>query len=210
MTEAEWLACTNPDVMLDYLETGASERKLRLHGCACCRRMAHLWTEECCRTALEVAERFSDGLASREELLAAHQAAVAAIWTATDASRDSVQVAAWVSTAHAWDAADATGRVTAKVLAVAAGDPELLAIERQEQARLLRDIIPNPFAAALSRPEFPAEVVALARTLYAGLDRRALLFKALIQGGHTDLAKHFQTTPLHPKGCWALDLILGK
>ena len=120
-----------------------------------------------------------------------------------------MQVAAWVSTAHAWDAADATGRVTAKVLAVAAGDPELLAIERQEQACLLRDIIPNPFAAAQPRPEFPADVAAIARTMYAGIDRRAALGQALMQMGRGDLAKHFQS-PLHPRGCWALDLILGK
>jgi hypothetical protein len=209
MTEAEWLACTNPDVMLDYLEIAASERKLRLHGCACCRRMVHLWTDERCRTALEMSERFADGLASREELQAAHQGAVAAIWAASDEARDTVQVAAWVSAANAWDAADATGRVTAKVLSVAAGDPALLAIERQDQARLLREIIPNPFVPAQPRPDFSAELVAIARTVYAGMDRRAVLSEALVQAGHADLANHFQTAA-HPKGCWALDHIMGK
>lgn len=209
MTEAEWLACTNPDVMLDHLEKGVSERKLRLHGCACCRRMVHLLTDERSRQALEVAERFADGLASREELTAAHQAAVAAIWAASATTRDSVQVAAWVSAAHSWDAADATGRVSAKVLAVAADDPALLDIERREQACLLREIIGNPFLPPLPRPELSADVVAIARAMYAGADRRPVLHVALLEAGQTDLAEHFKTAG-HPKGCWALDVILGK
>jgi hypothetical protein len=209
MTEAEWLACANPDVMLDYLEKSASERKLRLYGCACCRRIVQLLTDERSRAALEIAQRFADGLASREELAEAHQAAVATIWTCSGAARDIAQVAAWVSAPHSWDAADATGRVSAKVLAVAADDPALLEIERGEQAHLLREIIGNPFMAPLPRPQFPDELVALAKAMYAGADRRSALHAALMQAGHTDLAGHFQSAG-HPKGCWTLDLILGK
>lgn len=209
MTEAEWLESSNPDVMLDHLEAVVSERKLRLHGCACCRRVLHLLTDERCRTAVEVAQRFADGLASREELKAAHQGAVAVIWEATGQARDSAQLAAWVSAAHAWDAADATGRVAARLLAVAADDPNLLDMERQEQARLLREIVGNPFRPPLPPAGFSAEVVAIARTMYAGMDRRDLLREALLQAGHTDLADHFKPAG-HPKGCWALDVILSR
>jgi hypothetical protein len=31
----------------------------------------------------------------------------------------------------------------------------------------------------------------------------------LLEAGHAELAAHFQERD-HPKGCWALDLILGK
>jgi hypothetical protein len=39
MTEAEWLACKDLDVMLRFLEGKVSERKLRLFVVACCRRV---------------------------------------------------------------------------------------------------------------------------------------------------------------------------
>ena len=39
MTEAEWLACDDPDRMLDSRERRQhSGRKLNLLACACCRR----------------------------------------------------------------------------------------------------------------------------------------------------------------------------
>jgi hypothetical protein len=44
MTEQEWLACTDPTPMLDFLKFRASDRKLRLFGVACCYRIWHLLT----------------------------------------------------------------------------------------------------------------------------------------------------------------------
>jgi hypothetical protein len=106
MTEAEWLASTDPEAMLRFLlgeppprpggllawlgftrvpgpEAPAlgkqtSDRKLRLYACACCRRIGELLQDERSREALEVAELFADGLLGEEE----RQAAEAAAWDA--------------------------------------------------------------------------------------------------------------------------------
>lgn len=56
MTEAEWLACTDPMPMIEFLRGTASERKLRLFACACCRRIWPLLSDKHSRTALKIAD----------------------------------------------------------------------------------------------------------------------------------------------------------
>src|SRR5262245_54523281 len=74
MTEAEWLACDDPTPMLASLRGRASDRKLRLLACACCRA---LWddTPAGSRAAVEAAERYADGRADGAELDRARGAA---------------------------------------------------------------------------------------------------------------------------------------
>lgn len=67
MTEAEWLACEKPLPMLEFLHDTASERKLRLFACACCRRVWPLLTDKRSRKAVEAAEQFADGCLSPDQ-----------------------------------------------------------------------------------------------------------------------------------------------
>src|SRR5262245_26506908 len=98
MTEAEWLACDNPLEMLEFMAPGllwdeyqcsnadatpvrqflrgkVTDRKLRLFACACCRSAWHLISELSQQSAVEVAERFADSLATLDELSGGNAAA---------------------------------------------------------------------------------------------------------------------------------------
>jgi hypothetical protein len=77
MTETEWLACTNPQPMLEFLRRKASDRKVRLFAVACCRRVWSSLEHEEFRDAVRRAESFADGLADRAEMLQAHEKACA-------------------------------------------------------------------------------------------------------------------------------------
>ncbi len=68
MTEAEWLACTDLEPMLQHLRSQVSDRKMRLYLCAGCRGISHLFYEPASLAAVEVAERFADGEATKKEL----------------------------------------------------------------------------------------------------------------------------------------------
>jgi hypothetical protein len=61
MTEAEWLACTDPQPMLEFLRGKASDRKLTLFTVACCRRIGHLISAVATREQVDRAERQADG-----------------------------------------------------------------------------------------------------------------------------------------------------
>ena len=68
MTDQEWLACTDPQAMLEFLRGQTSDRKLRLFACASCRRIWPLMEDNRTRMAVEVAERYADGWINEEEL----------------------------------------------------------------------------------------------------------------------------------------------
>lgn len=81
--------------------------------------------------------------------------------------------------------------------------------EGGEQAALLRHLIGNPFYPFMPPSSWPSNITALAHALYNAEDCHYALADALMESGHVELAEHFQE-PGHPKGCWAMDIILGK
>ena len=79
MSEADWLISQDPNPMLASLPGKTTGRKLRLFACGCFRVVfGHLVTDKTLFQAIEVAERFADGLASDAELETARQLAASA------------------------------------------------------------------------------------------------------------------------------------
>jgi hypothetical protein len=68
MNKAEWLACTDPTAILEFLGDKASDRKLRLFAVAWCRTVSELLPDESARRALQIAELAADGQADPVEM----------------------------------------------------------------------------------------------------------------------------------------------
>ena len=230
MTELEWLASTDPAPMLAYLRGRASDRKLRLFAVACCQRVWQLLTDGRSRQAVEVAERYADGLAGEEELRLAVVGAstvaergVAASDLVVDESVASAAFAALNSTLPAEKAADyVTANAASAVYHAATAPGRLPAVarsaERAAQAALLRDIFGNPFRPAPADPAWLAwndgVVPRLAQAVYdeRAFDRLPVLADALEDAGCTDeqILRHCRAPGEHVRGCWVVDLVLGK
>jgi len=163
MTEAEWLACSDPEPMLEYLRVKASSRMLRLFAVGCCRSIWPLLTDERSRAAVEAAERYAKGELTEDEWSIAHRGAGDAFQSAkTPACRDAhaprtpgcaaSRAALLCLVPDALEAAAAASFQAANAARRLPGRDYLadFARARLAQVHLLRDLVGNPFA---SEPE---------------------------------------------------------
>ena len=211
MKEAEWRMCNSPSQMLAW-NRGWSARRRRLFACACVRLVWPLVRHDRSRRVVEVAERYADKLATGKEMAAARAAApgqddeAAARWAARAAIACAIPACA--------EAAQST--LSAVLFAASAasltGSSSIpFPIAEAREVALIREMVGNPFRPLTLPGECPATVRQLAQSLYEGADCAFALHDALLETGHAELAEHFAPAgKWHPKGCWAVDLILGK
>ena len=96
------------------------DRTLRLFAVGCARKVQHLMADQRSINALDVAERYANGLASDEDLASAKKAAwEAAREAAWEAAREAWE-AAWEARAAAWEAAMAAAMAAAREARAAA------------------------------------------------------------------------------------------
>src|SRR5262245_44754127 len=120
MSEAEWLICADPRPMLAFLRDRGSDRKLRLFICACCRALWDHLTDARSRQAVETAERFADGQATRAELAAAREGAEVAAAELGAEADDAMRAMNWGG--HDWYADRAVKRLAARMAVGSAAD----------------------------------------------------------------------------------------
>jgi hypothetical protein len=224
MTEEEWLTATDPAPMLEWLRGRASERKLRLFACACCWDTSHSLWSKFGNQAVSVAARFAEGVAIVDELESIRAAIYQELrpnmygdepvwdptWWACDPTIDRGAVGC---------AFYASNRGVGLPLDLPDYDSEferVHSIERQFQADLLRELFGNPFRPITLDPAWlTSTVVALARGIYdeKAFDRMPILADALQDAGCEDEAilTHCRDEKgVHVRGCWVVDLVLGK
>jgi len=229
MTEQEWLNCDDPlDLSPAYLPRRETDRQFWLYYCACLRRFWHLLTDERSRRAVEALELYADGRIAAADLEVVERAAGAVY---DEAGWDDVLTVAYDeaggATTNGPAAAFASLAVTrvfellemsiceyyipgrADELAAKAANPARRWVERRHQAGLKRHILGNPFRPYPAPPSWSSTVVKLAEAMYAGEDCSFAVHDALLEAGYPELAEHFREKD-HPKGCWVVDLVLGK
>jgi hypothetical protein len=229
MTETEWLECNDPTPMLECLQGKASDRKLRLFACACCRRIWHLLTDEGSRNMVEVAARFADGLATQEDLAAALNAAP---YYEGHLQEGPVHIVACDAAFHVGDtdpwwaacsaASDALFALGEAPWIENKSDPEdyidahgACNVERNIQASLLREILGNPFhPITINSSWLNPTVRALAQSIYddGNFTNFPILADALEEAGYTNekILNHCRQPGDHVRGCWVVDLLVGK
>jgi hypothetical protein len=229
MTEAEWLACEDLEAMLEFLRDRASERKFRLFACASCRSSWPLFEDNRSRTAIEAAECYADGRLTEEAREQAHGDAVMAFRAAitprcreANAPRTAACAAARAAMLtllpQGLEAAARAAYQAVNAKSRASGADFVTAFRQGflSQIVLLRDIVGNPFRPAICNIAWrTTDAMLLAQGIYddRAFDRMPILADALQDAGceSEDMLNHCRDTQHpHVRGCWVVDLVLGK
>jgi hypothetical protein len=217
MTEQEWLQAADPKPMLKFLRGKVSDRKMRLFAVACCRAIWELSTDPWIHRAAAIAERLVDNDSMQAaQSLAYYRQRVGSGRRDTSCLRACALAAAAVIGVDAKAAA-----FEASHWARYARNCELSASNRREeiaQAKFLRDIIGNPFRPLTLDPAWLAWhsglLVSMARQMYDSREftDMPVMADALEEAGCTDqdILSHCRGPGPHVRGCWVVDLLLGK
>jgi hypothetical protein len=204
MTEAEWLACDDPSAMLESLTGRASARKLRLLACATCRDHSPPSPHLACAGVLAVAERYADGEATERERAAAFAANL------DESVREGGGGAGDYFSLVGFAVGESSGALGTHLRNRASGRSSPGA-----SPSTLRDIFGNPFRPVALDPEWrTSTAVLLARGMYESGDfsPMPILADALQDAGcdSADILDHCRGPGPHVRGCWVVDLVLGK
>jgi hypothetical protein len=201
MTEAEWLAREEPWRMLGVARRQVNRRKFRLLACACCRRAPDAGLHDRGLTAIELAERLADGLE-------------------TNQARAQAEGELWIGPVTPWSRPPICIYALKGNAVKAASDAAFWAshnsaAERAIICSLIRDIFGNPFQPVAFSPAWRTDTeVSLARQMYESRDFSAMpiLADALQDAGcdNDDILSHCRSDGPHVRGCWVVDLVLGK
>src|SRR5262245_43810604 len=208
-----------------------SDRKMRLLGCAIASGVAHLLPEGPFRTFLDLVESWAERHATREQVVEALPTDRQCDHIRPDESiradprqepaREAVEEA--IFCLHP-EMNTLSGVMRSSIVAVALTcSPQdestlrRIPAESARQANLTRCILGNPFAPPRLDPDWLAAHPVLAQIARSIYDDRAfrelpILADALEDAGcdQADLLAHCRSIEPHARGCWVVDLVLGK
>jgi hypothetical protein len=181
------------------------------------------------RQALETAERYADGISSDAGRSSARKAAqnaaqgrdVTRFPTEPKWRRRATSSVYWANAGVAQEAAYNAPKLVIEALVWHTGGHAhpasgfISKAESKAQSELAHDIFGNPFRRVAFVPAWcTSTALAIAQGIYddRAFDRLPILADALQDAGceNDDILNHFRGDGPHVKGCWALDLVLGK
>lgn len=205
LTESDWLTGTDPQPMVRYLintevyrvdnleefpDPRTSKRKLRLFACACYHNISHFLPNRASRKAVQMAERFADGLISVSEfesvdtmltsMMSRFEPAWQASWRSereklypTHSALSLAKVVCWKEVQKA--ALYAPSNASHDIAYLKNPNHDIYDAQKAqdqrrqdvEQCNMLREIIGNPFREVFFDPKWRTEtVIALAEGAY--------------------------------------------
>jgi hypothetical protein len=197
---------------LDSMPRFGSERKRRLFAAACARKAWDLLSDERSRAAVEVAERFGEGLCTDRERTSAEAGALAVLRRGgarvPQAETAARRAAASASHRDPFEAAQQAAHYSLR-----AGS-----VNGVELIGFLFDLFGNPFREVVVIPAWLSRnegiVARLSQSIYSAraFDGMPILADALEEVGCDDsgLINHCRSPRPHVLGCWALDALLGR
>jgi hypothetical protein len=236
MTEEKWFQTNDPVVLLNHLKGSLGSRKLRLFGVACCRTHWHLLTEPASRGAVEWAEQFADGIASvdnhhsrldweSEGAAFGKEEQYESERSADHAEEQAARYYHFDRDASPVDSPPSNRRRSVTVAFLA---NHLMTVGYGYDGRsyraftgvlnpfLVRDVFGNPFRPVTFDAAWQTTTaISLAQTMYDSRDFAAMpvLADALENAGCAvpDMLAHCRDPKgVHVRGCWVVDLVLGK
>jgi hypothetical protein len=207
MTEQEWLECADdPQRMLLFVNNRISRRKARLFTVAAYYQRTELMRIDAIHAAVELCAAFADGQLTKVKF-ARHRRKARREYSLAEDYSDQQSYASIALNLLAPD--------HDPVWKDAANWADTRGERRGPQVSIIRCLICNPFRRSTVDPTWlTATVVSLAQAIYAELafDRLPILADALEDAGcdNADILQHCRLPGEHVRGCWAVDLVLGK
>jgi hypothetical protein len=217
MNEEDWLSCIDPErVLHEVSRFGPGERKVRLFNVAICRRFWN-YLPDASRAILTESESLADGLSGADSSELNRRAND--VVSPFDRQYPHKQFPSEEIRIQRDAAAAVCYAVFPNELFGAIGyfwdiDPA----EKGPQTRIIRDIFGNPFRPVAIDTAWltwnNGAIPTLAQFIYndRAFDRLSLLADALASAGCTneDILAHCRSGGEHVRGCWVVDLVLGK
>jgi hypothetical protein len=220
--ETVWIAARDPTTLckmlrpLDYgVHIRFPDRKWQLFALACVRRISGNFRDDRTLGFIDTTERYADGDLTEDELNLQRR-------KATEPANPDHEPGADSRTEYGFQAlvaarlGNAESAIHAADMARAAADDP--AIEQFEQVGLVREVFGNPYRTAppdqcwLTWRGGTVEILASGIYEDRAFDRMPILGDALEDAGCTniDILDHCRGPHKHVRGCWVIDLLIGK